>query len=59
VWRRPVDSGVRTLDQMEGSPIVRGKEGKNTNYRRIYLKGLKDQWLNIMALFDPFRQLHV
>jgi hypothetical protein len=44
---------------MEGSPIVRGKEGKNTNYRRIYLKGLKDLWLNIMVLFDPFRQLHV
>jgi hypothetical protein len=37
---------------MEGSPIVRGKEGKNTNYRRIYLKRLKRSmaWLDIYDL---------
>lgn len=26
VWRRPVESPIRRIDQMEGSPVAKGRE---------------------------------
>lgn len=46
MWRRPVEAPIRRVDQMEGSPISRGRGGLSKTIRETIkiLKESKSQW---------------
>ena len=51
MWRRPKETVVRKVDQMEGSPIARGKEKPRKIIDEIIKRDLDINGLNINMIY--------
>ena len=52
MWRRPKETAVRKVDQMEGSPIARGKEKPRKIIYETIKRDLDINGLNINMIYD-------
>ena len=52
MWRKPVEVIIRRVDQIEGSPIVRGRERPKKTIGEIIKRDLDINGLNINMICD-------